>query len=170
MKLAQVSMSPLDVVVLVRLCLQNGPISQIQLADALHLSQSEISKSLRRSRYAGLLFGNSNKVMRHGLLDFLRYGIRYAFPQQAGAIVRGMPTAHSAPPLSDEILSDEPYVWPSPSGNVRGHSIVPLYPKLVEAAKNDSNLYEAMALIDALRVGRARERKIAEEELEKRLC
>lgn len=170
MKSAQPSMSPLDIVVLVRLCLQDGPISQIQLAEALYLSQSEISKSLQRSRYAGLLFGNNNKVMRHALLDFLKYGIRYAFPQQAGAIVRGMPTAHSAPPLSNEIMSDEPYVWPSPTGKVRGHGIVPLYPKLIEAAKNDLKLYEVMALIDALRVGRARERKIAEVELEKRLC
>ncbi|MAY84488.1 MAG: hypothetical protein CMP59_10185 [Flavobacteriales bacterium] len=163
-------MSPLDIVVLVRLCLQEGPIAQMQLADALYLSQSEISKSMRRSRYAGLLFGKENKVIRQALLEFLKYGIRYAFPQRPGAIVRGMPTSHSALPLSKEIQSDEPYVWPSPSGAVRGHSIIPLYPKVVEAAKNDQKLYEALALIDALRVGRARERSIAEIELEKRLC
>ena len=170
MKSAQVSMNPLDIVVLVRLCLQQGPISQMQLADALYLSQSEISKSMRRSRYAGLLFGKENKVMRQALLEFLKYGIRYAFPQRPGAVVRGMPTSHSALPLSKEIQSDEPYVWPTSSGAVRGHGIIPLYPKVVEAAKNDPKLYEALALIDALRVGRARERNIAEIELEKRLC
>ena len=170
MKSAQVSMNPLDIVVLVRLCLQQGPISQMQLADALYLSQSEISKSMRRSRYAGLLFGKENKVMRQALLEFLKYGVRYAFPQRPGAVVRGMPTSHSALPLSKEIQSDEPYVWPTASGAVRGHGIIPLYPKVVEAAKNDPKLYEALALIDALRVGRARERNIAEIELEKRLC
>jgi len=170
MKYQQSIMSPLDVVVLVRLCIQDNPTSQTELADALQLSQSEISKSMARSRYAGLLFGKKQQVMRQAFMDFLIHGIRYTFPQQPGPIVRGIPTAHSAPPLSEQIQSDEPYVWPSHLGTVRGHSIVPLYPKVVEAAKKDTQLYEVLALIDALRVGRARERNIAEEELRLRLC
>ena len=130
MKYVQSSMSPLDVVVLVRLCIQDNPTSQSGLADALQLSQSEISKSMARSRFAGLLFGKDNQVMRQAFIDFLIHGLRYVFPQQPGPVVRGMPTAHSAPPLNEQIQSDEPYVWPSHLGTVRGHSIVPLYPKV----------------------------------------
>ena len=37
------------------------------------------------------------------------------------------------------------------------------------AAKSDPKLYELLALVDTLRVGRARERTMAEEELRKRL-
>ncbi|MBA4300021.1 MAG: hypothetical protein C0433_07965 [Cyclobacterium sp.] len=163
-------MSPQDVVILVKLCLQKGPISQMSLAKDLALSQSEISKSMARSRYAGLLFGEEQQVMRQGLLDFLIYGIRYAFPQQPGPIVRGVPTAHSAAPLESQISSDEPYVWPSAFGKVRGHGIAPLYPKAVDAALQDPQLHEVLSLIDALRVGRARERNLAAEELKKRIC
>jgi hypothetical protein len=170
MKIVQPVMSPLDVVVLVKLCLQKGPISQMSLAKDLALSQSEISKSMARSRYAGLLYGAEHQVMRKGLMDFLIYGVRYAFPQQPGPIVRGIPTAHSAAPLADLIFSDEPYVWPSAFGHVRGHGIAPLYPKVVDAATRDPELYEALAMIDALRVGRARERNLAAEELKKRIC
>jgi biotin operon repressor len=170
MKILQPSMSPLDIVVLVKLAIADSPLSQISLAKALSLSQSEISKSIARSRYAGLIFGKDNQVMRQGLLDFIQYGIRYAFPQQPGPVVRGIPTAHSAAPLAAHIHSDEPYVWPSAFGQVRGHSIAPLYPKVVEAVSKDPMLHEVLALIDALRVGRARERNIAVEELKKRIC
>lgn len=170
MKFAQPVMSPLDVVVLVKLAIASGPVTQTSLAGTLALSQSEISKSMARSRYAGLLYGKDNQVMRQGLMDFIQYGIRYAFPQQPGPIVRGIPTAHSAAPLVDHIQSDEPYVWPSAYGQVRGHGIAPLYPKVVEAVSKDPLLYEVLALIDALRVGRARERNIAVAELKKRLC
>jgi hypothetical protein len=170
MKILQPVMSPLDVVVLVKLCLQKKPSSQISLAKDLALSQSEISKSMARSRFAGLLFGEEQQVMRQGFYDFLKYGIRYAFPQQPGAVVRGIPTAHSAAPLVDLISSDEPYVWPSAFGHVRGHGIAPLYPKAIDAATWDPELYEVLALIDALRVGRARERNLAAEELKKRIC
>ena len=170
MKQHQPQMSPLDVVVLVKLCLVNGKSSQAQLAEALELSQSEISKSMARSRFAGLLFGNENQVMRQAFFEFLCHGIRYSFPLQPGAVVRGIPTAHSTTPLSEQIQSEEPYVWPFSKGKIRGHSIIPLYPKVVLAVMKDAELHEILALIDALRVGRARERNIAIEELKKRLC
>lgn len=169
MKFVQPVMSPLDVAVLVKLAIADGPVTQLSLAGALSLSQSEISKSISRSRYAGLILGKDNQVMRQGLMDFIQHGIRYVFPQQPGPIIRGIPTAHSAPPLDDLIQSDEPYVWPAAYGHVRGHGIAPLYPKVVEAVSKDPQLYEILALIDALRVGRARERNIAIEELKERL-
>lgn len=170
MKFVQPVMSPLDVVVLVKLCFVNAPTTQVALAKDLFLSQSEISKSIARSTHAGLLFGTDRQVMRQGFYDFLKYGIRYAFPLQPGPVVAGVPTAHSAAPLSGLIVSEEPYVWPSAFGKVRGHGIAPLYPKAVDAALRDPVLYEVLALIDALRIGRARERNLAAEELKKRIC
>jgi hypothetical protein len=170
MKFVQSIMSPLDVVVLAKLCMLKAPTTQVALARDLYLSQSEISKSMARSTYAGLLVEAAQQVMRQAFYEFLKYGIRYAFPQQPGPVVAGVPTAHSAAPLSGQILSEEPYVWPSAFGKVRGHGIAPLYPKAVDAALRDPELYEVLALIDALRIGRARERNLAAEELNKRLC
>jgi len=40
------------------------------------------------------------------VLDFLRFGLRYVYPQQPGAIVRGIETAPSAPPFRNKILSE----------------------------------------------------------------
>jgi hypothetical protein len=124
---------------------------------------------LSRSKYAGLLQFDRKKVNKQSLMEFLQYGIKYVFPQQPGAIVRGVPTAHSAPPMDAIIQSEEKYVWPSGKGSVRGQSIIPLYPSVVDAVKLDSLLHELLALIDALRVGRAREREIAIQELKKRI-
>jgi hypothetical protein len=47
-------------------------------------------------------------------------------------------------------------------------SDLPLYSSVPEAALRDTKLHELLALTDALRVGRAREREIAIFELNKR--
>jgi len=52
---------------------------------------------------------------------------------------------------------------------VKGYAIEPLYSSVTVAVKSDPVLYELLALVDALRMGRARERKLAEEELKHRL-
>lgn len=163
-------MSPLDVVVLLKLIsLGDQPWNQKSLADALCMSQSEISKSFARSRYAGLLDPTSKKVRRMAFFEFLHYGIACVFPQQPGAMLRGIATAHSAAPLNATIQSSEYYVWPSGKGNLRGHSIIPLYPSVVDAVTRDSKLYELLALVDTLRVGRAREKELAINELQNRI-
>ncbi len=51
----------------------------------------------------------------------------------------------------------------------KGFAVEPLYTSVPMAAKADPALYELLALVDTLRVGRARERNLAEEELKKRL-
>lgn len=163
-------LSPHDIVILLKIVSYgNQPWFQKPLAEALGISQSEISKSLNRSKYAGFLAPNGKTVMRMALFEFIQYGIRYVFPVKPGAVVRGVPTSHSAYPLKEEIQSSEAYVWPYGKGVVRGHSILPLYPSVPEAALKDAKLYELLALVDALRVGRAREKELAVKELRKRL-
>ncbi|MFA5418208.1 MAG: hypothetical protein WC341_07080 [Bacteroidales bacterium] len=170
MKLQQPNMRPQDVVILLKIITYSGQEwYQIPMAEELYMSQSEISQSIARSKFAGLLDVTRKKVRAMALMEFLQYGISYVFPQQAGAIVRGIPTAHSAPPLAGMIQSQESYVWPTGKGKARGQSIVPLYPSVVEAALKDEKLYELLALVDAIRVGRAREKEIAVNELKSRI-
>ncbi len=170
MKEQQQTLSQLDIVILLKIiALGDKPWLQSNLAESLHISQSEVSKSFTRSKYAGLLDASAKKVSRLALMELLQYGIRYVFPQQPGAIVRGIATAHAAPPLNIIIKSEEPYVWPSAKGNVRGQCILPLYPSVIEAVKKDNKLYELLALVDAIRVGRAREKEMAIKELKKHL-
>ncbi len=163
-------MRPHDIVVLFKIAAKKDNTWLMKdLAIELGISASEISESLNRSAIAGLIAQDKKRLMKLALLDFLVHGLRYVYPQKPGAIVRGIVTAHSALPLSKEIASNELYVWPYAEGDVRGQLIEPLNPKVPEACLKDPLFYELMTLCDALRVGRAREKNLAIEELEKRL-
>ena len=162
-------MKPQDIVILLKIiAINHDSWQQKPLAQELRMSQSEVSQSIARSIYAGLLADKGKRVMKSNLLDFLHYGIAYVFPQKPGAVVRGIPTAHSAMPLINQIESTEDYVWPYAKGNQRGHGIVPLYSSVPEAALNDGELYDLLALVDALRVGKIREKNLAMEMLKDR--
>ena len=170
MRQSQYSMKPQDVVVLLKvIALNNDNWQQIPLAHSLKMSQSEVSQSVARSKYAGLLDYSGKKVIRQALYDFLQYGLAVVFPTKPGAVVRGIPTAHSTAPLNKEISSGEDYVWPFAKGNVRGHGITPLYATVPQAALDDEQLHALLALADALRVGKAREKNMAVQELKNRI-
>jgi hypothetical protein len=89
------------------------------------------------------------------------HGFQYVFPVRPGELTRGIPTAHSAPPLKKKIMGKIDYVWPFPGGQSRGQAIKPIYKSVPVAVQNDTSLYNLLVLSDALRVGLARERKIA---------
>lgn len=163
-------MRPHDVVVLLKIASKgSAPWMMKDLALELGISQSEVSESLNRSVYAGLIADDKKSVMKSALLEFLEFGLKYMYPQQLGAVVRGMPTAFSAPPLADKIVSDENVVWPFAEGKARGQAIEPLHPGVPKACLQDSELYKLLALTDGIRVGKAREKKLAMDELRKRL-
>lgn len=164
-------MRPHDIAVLLKIAAKgNNPWLMKDLSSELGISISEISESIHRSTYGRLIAQDKKTLMRMALLDFLEHGLPYVYPQQPGALVRGVVTAHAAKPLSDEIVSSEAYVWPYAEGNVRGQAIEPLHPKVPESCLKDHLFYELMALCDALRVGRAREKKLAVEALKERIC
>jgi predicted transcriptional regulator len=163
-------MRPLDIVVLLKIAAKRSQSWYMKdLAQELGISHSEISESLNRSVLAGLIANDKSIIIKGALLEFLQSGLRYVYPQKPGAIVRGLATAHSAPPLNKKINSQEIYVWPWAKGNDRGQSVVPLHPSVPEACQKDNLLYELLALVDALRLGKAREQKIAMAALKKRL-
>jgi predicted transcriptional regulator len=163
-------MRPHDIVVLLKIAAKGeSKWFMKDLANELGISASEVTESLNRSEQAGLISGKKHMLMKLALLDFLKYGLKYVYPQRPGAMVRGIPTSHSAPPLNKLIVSEEQYVWPYAEGKVRGQSIEPLHKSVPLASLKDKKLYELLALTDALRVGKARERNIAIEELEKRI-
>ncbi len=161
-------MRPQDIVILLAIISYGKKDWLIKdLANALYISQSEVSESLNRSQQAGLIDYNKRRVNRHALYEFLQFGLPYVFPVQPGAVVSGMPTAHSHPALKKKIISDQYYVWPEPGGSVWGFAVEPLYHKQVKAMKENSELYKLLAMVDVLRVGNRRETKFAKGILEK---
>jgi hypothetical protein len=63
-----------------------------------------------------------------------------------------------------------PPVWPDPQGLERGIALAPLHPAVPELARRDAELAERLALIDAIRLGDARIRKLAAKLLSRRLA
>jgi hypothetical protein len=61
-------------------------------------------------------------------------------------------------------------VWPDAEGKKKGYALEPLFKPIGKAVRQDPKLYELLALIDAIRDGRARERKLAEQELRIRIA
>jgi len=163
---------PQDVVVLAKLVSYGGARpSMAQVAADLSLSPSQVHLSLKRLERARLVHAKSGRPILRAVEEFLIHGVKYAFPARRGEATRGVPTAHAAPPLNEQIVGsdDLPPVWPDPAGSVRGVTFEPLHKSAPKAANRDAVLHELLALIDALRDGRARERQIAERELAARL-
>lgn len=168
----QVITRPQDILILLKIisCKNANRLwNTVILSRELYISQSEISESLTRSSYTGFIGQDKKDVFKNALFEFVVHGLKYSFPVQPGYMERGIPTAHSAPPLSRIIQSSEKYVWADPYGSVRGFAIEPLYKTVIKAVKEDVDLYEMLALIDALRVGKIREKNFAVEELRKRI-
>lgn len=164
------TLKPQDIVILLKIIALGDTLwYHHTIAEELKMSQSEVSHSLNRSKYAGLIDSTKKKVNKLAFTELLLNGISYVFPQQPGPIVRGVLTAHSAQPLNEIIKSNENYVWPYAKGLDRGQAIEPLYSTAVQASLKDQNLYELLTLVDAIRVGRTREKELAKTELKKRL-
>jgi hypothetical protein len=162
---------PQDVLVLAKLVSYGTvrpPIAQV--AGDVALSPSQVHASLRRLERSRLTDVETGRPLLKAVEEFLIHGVKYAFPAQRGETTRGIPTAYAAPPLKAQIgQADLPPVWPDAEGDARGVTLEPLHKSASKAARRDPALYELLALIDALRDGRVRERQLAEKELSARL-
>jgi len=182
------SLHPQDVVVLLKLIAHRDRKrwTYADLGKDLLMSGSQVFRSVDRAEGARLLSAPtipSDPKLREespltwmlpnssNLKEFLIHGAKYSFPVQRGGPTRGIPTAEAAPPLN-QILSQDfplPPVWPHPAGLFRGIAFSPLHKTVPQAAMRDPKLYELLALLDAIREGRAREREIAIRELTARI-
>ncbi len=105
---------------------------------------------------------NPARVHSRNLAEFAVHGAKYAFAPDRLPVSVGVPTSHSAPVFAGVFApGSDDWVWPHPNGTARGQGLEPLHPSAPFAAMQDAKLYEMLALFDALRVGRARERGMA---------
>ena len=127
-------------------------------------------KRVRRSASPlgeGASLDNPVRVHAQALAEFTLHGAKYAFPGVRLPLAVGVPTSHSAPAFAGVFApGSSDFVWPHPNGSVRGIGVEPLHPSVPFAAMQDEKLYEMLALFDALRVGKARERNMAMERLQ----
>ena len=160
---------------MLKLCLvgKAGRPKYSDIASELRMSSSETHSAIRRLKEAHLVHGPElgEKPNISAIEEFLIHGAKYVFPAQVGRPARGMVTSYAAEPLRKMIAqgNEPPPVWATPDGEVRGIELKPLYRTVPNAAAADPDLYELLALFDAIRGGRARERELAEAEIMKRL-
>lgn len=183
------NLKPQDFLVALKLLALGGEHwTYARLAHELGLSASETHAAVQRGLAAGLLTDagiarahatpaaaaarepaqartalDSAAVVNHrNLAEFALHGAKYAFAPERLPVGPGVPTSHSAPAFAGVFAAGhEPLVWPDAHGATRGEGLLPLHPCVPGAALRDAALYELLALFDALRAGRARERGMA---------
>jgi len=165
-------LKPQDVVIMLKLIVwEDSEWSYPALSHELSMSTSEVHAGVKRAVAARLMDMHRKLPIKRNLLEFLIHGVKYAYPPDRGGVTRGLPTSYAAQPLKDLIMQtdDPPPVWPDPEGQVRGYEFSPLYSSVPHACKVDPKLYEILALVDAIRDGRARETEIAVKEIQLRV-
>jgi hypothetical protein len=158
------ALRPLDVATALGL-LDRPDASLTELSFAMGVSVSQIHDSIGRLERSQLALPKSRRISRPSLFEFIEHGVKYAFPGELGPRSLGIPTAYSSAELGDEIIVEEAVVWATARGSVVGDTLTPLYPKAIMLPERWSRLYDALALVDAIRIGRTRERTLAVQKL-----
>lgn len=141
------------------------------LSDWMGVGRSYLFYALERAAASGLYRAEARAVNRLGLMEFIEHGARWSFYAQLGGRVRGVPTAHSGPVLAAQLASEAAgaVVWPAAAGAVVGQGLDPLYPQAASTVERAPELYTALTLVDAVRLGRRRDSELAVRELRARL-
>ncbi len=181
-------LKPQDIVILIKMLAseEKNQLLQKDIATYLCMSASEVHEGMKRLEESGLLgtvFRKSGdakstkkfrKPIKSACEECLIYGVKYFFPVKEGSYTRGIPTSYAAPLFEGYIIKgDDPIpVWPYAEGSERGLALEPLYRSVPQAIIKhpDQPFYELLVLLDAIRAGRVRERKIAIEILREKLC
>jgi hypothetical protein len=159
-----VSLKPQDVLVVLKLVsIGDEDWSFTRLAKSLGISLGASHNAVTHLMQAGLVYELADQAVvdRQRLTDYLLHGVPCHYYPVRGAMVRGIPTAASAPPLTDlfppsngEVMT----VWPLANGRAQGIALEPIYKSVPRAAAEDAGLYELLALVDAVRMCQAEQR------------
>lgn len=154
---------------------QNSVYSLRSLEASTGISKSQVGLGLKRCQEVGLLIHERTtqlpRVNKKGLQELVFYGLKYFCPAHKKGLVRGIATAFAAPVLNQKLMSagDTLPVWSDAKGNTQGIEVGPLFKTAPYAVKRDPELYALLALVDAIRMGQPRERKLAQDLFAKRL-
>jgi len=174
-QLKQVVLKPQDFVLALKLAVnEERDFLLSTLGQELGMVVSAVHGCIIRCEQARLLSraAGSIRPIKPALLEFSLHGARYAFPAAQGTLTRGIGTSIAGPSLRGHFDQSKalPPVWPDPIGDEYGPSIAPLHHLVPQAARTDTRLLDVLTLVDALRIGAAREREMASAFLEERLA
>jgi hypothetical protein len=125
-----------------------------------------VQRALERAKGADLYSADRREVHVPHFEEFAIHALRFVAPTQLGPLQPGVPAAWAAEPMASAISSsidEPPPIWPHAGGRVRGQGIEPLHRAAPEAVEDWSELGEILSLLDSLRAGDARVRRVAGE-------
>ena len=144
---------------------QDNQVSSVRdIAESIGISAGEVSKGAKRLVAARIVVERDARVFAESgaLLEWLSYGLRYAYPQESVGYGRGMATSWNCPILKSEMIPPTPaLVWPVSGGDFEGALIKPFHGSVPVAAAKDERLYRILSLLEAIRGGKPRELAIA---------
>jgi len=166
-------LGPTDIYVLAGALANDGEGMTLRaLAGTLHVDHTLVHRSLKRAEEAGLYASGPRAVNRANFEELIAHAGRFIAPARLGGLTRGVPAAWAAEPISDIVrqpAQEPPPVWPDAHGGVRGQALEPLHPAAVQASQESPALARLLAIIDSLRAGDVRVRKVATKSLHETL-
>jgi hypothetical protein len=142
------------------------------MAESLELPPATVHRSIMRCREMGLFSDDIARIDPYLVEEFLVHVVRFEFPPRWIGTSRGVPTAWSADPLKSVLRSDrtsDTVVWPLEAGRRSGRGLEPIHPNLVKFEKSNPEVYAWGTLVDAIRIGGARDKSAAKELLTLRI-
>lgn len=137
-------------------------LNQKALSLELGISPAEMSGVVLRCRNLGLLNPDFT-VQLQPFFKLLENGLRYFLPALAGKDSLGVPTAWGNPTVAKILRgpSSRIPVWAADTGEVHGPAVTPLFRSVPYFVTGHTKLYAALAAVDLLRLGGARETEVA---------
>lgn len=168
-------LQPIDILVLLKMSVFEED-SGHKLASELAIPQPAVQDSIARLEAVQLVMRYEGKRHVNCILarGFLAHATRWIAPAVPGAVLRGFPTSHAARLMRTKFFAgSEPYVIAvfsdeeSPPAELlaEGPSVEPIHPAVPRAISRDERLRDLITIVDAFRVGTARDRKVAAEVL-----
>lgn len=155
----------LDILVAAKIyAVRPNKLSFAELGKSIGVSASQVHRAFGNCVDAGLL--RSDGSVRTHQLKLVLMGLKYFMPPKFGPVSRGILTGSSVAAIHGMLVREDlPLIWESADGDVRGRTLEPIYKSAPFAAKNDPLLHKILGLTDSVRVGEAREARLARNEL-----
>lgn len=153
-----------DIILAIYLLAEDSPWTFQSLSDIMGISTSQVHLAWGRLTNSKLADSKFRRPIKRNLLEFLEHGVKYSFPPRERGIGAGMATGHVHPAMKSHLVSPgevDRFVWTNSTGRTKGVCVDPIHKSAVNVSQANSNAYAILAVLDSIRLGKAREQAAA---------
>lgn len=133
---------------------------QRDLSEAIGISQSEISKSVKRLEKSRLIVSREKdiSVVKNNLIEWIIHGLKYYSPLEFEGYGRGIGTGWNCVSIISDMVPPSPgWAWADSGGDIEAEFVKPFHASVPLAAMNDKWMYKVLSVIEVIRGGKPRE-------------